>query len=390
MKLVYWRPQKTPKRALLLVAVLSLGGLAVVESSKATSKGPYYAEKVSAARLAKSCMDVVREARGENLSAAFDPDRTGMVGQAMSVITSRPAELEVKQKSTDPNFAAVFVELLKAAGVGEGDIVAVGWSGSFPGFNTSLCAALETLKARPVVIASVMASQYGANDPQFVWLDMERVLAEHGLISFRSAAATIGGPADRGLGMTAEAIEAARDAMCRSGVGELPAERLQQSIDARMHVYQAAAAGTPIAAYVNVGGGIASTGGAKSKRQYHAGLSTNFGPSREGLRDCVMRRFLEDGTPVIHLVEVQALAKQFGLDYEGDSPVGAGGVFATTAPNRWIAAGVLLVIGFALRMLVLTDLGHQIWQDVRRFCRPSSCVKTTNMRGADAGPRLMA
>ena len=158
-----------------------------------------------------------------------------------------------------------------------------------------------------------MASQYGANDPQFVWLDMERVLAEHGLISFRSAAATIGGPADRGLGMTAEAIEAARDAMCRNGVRELPAERLQQSIDARMNTYQQAAAGAPIAAYVNVGGGIASTGGAKSKQQYRAGLSTNFGASREPPRDSVMHRFLEGRTPVIHLVEVQALVSASSL-----------------------------------------------------------------------------
>ena len=51
------------------------------------------------------------------------------------------------------------------------------------------------MQLRPVIVASVMASQYGANESDFVWLDMERTIREAQLINFRSQTATIGGPA---------------------------------------------------------------------------------------------------------------------------------------------------------------------------------------------------
>ena len=92
-------------------------------------------------------------------------------------MTSLPGHLGSKQTSINPNFAAVVVGMLKDAGVQEGDCVAVGCTGSFPAMNVAVYSALETLRARPIVICSAGSSQYGANTPDLLWIDMERLSA---------------------------------------------------------------------------------------------------------------------------------------------------------------------------------------------------------------------
>ena len=54
--------------------------------------------------------------------------------------------------------------------------VAVGLSGSFPAMNVAVYSALYELGVEPIIISSTAASQWGANDPNFTWLDMEAVL----------------------------------------------------------------------------------------------------------------------------------------------------------------------------------------------------------------------
>ena len=133
-------------------------------------------------------------------------------------VTSVLGHLSAKQTSTNPNFAAVLVEMLKEAGVQQGDVVAVGVSGSFPALNICTYAALESLGARPLVISSASASQWGANVPQLMWPDMEHLLLrqkrvdEEGkelppVFSIKSIATSIGGNNDEGEGLTEEEIK---------------------------------------------------------------------------------------------------------------------------------------------------------------------------------------
>ena len=48
--------------------------------------------------------------------------------------------------------------------------------GSFPALNVSLLAACEQMQLRALPITSVGSSMWGANDPAFTWLDMEKLL----------------------------------------------------------------------------------------------------------------------------------------------------------------------------------------------------------------------
>ena len=198
MKRLYWRPRGISQSALVIIALISITGLLAVEFMGDKQKQPYFREKLRAAQLASEAMEIVKAERlklNPVIDPEIDPAQTGLIGMLMTPITTATAPVSAKQTSANPNFAAVIVEMLMKAGVEEGDVVAVGCSGSFPALNICTYAALRTLKLRPVVISSVSASQFGANDPQLLWIDMERILNEHDRdkFPFRSIAASPGG-----------------------------------------------------------------------------------------------------------------------------------------------------------------------------------------------------
>lgn len=97
-----------------------------------------------------------------------------LIGPEYSLITTTLAPKEAKQLSTHTDFAAVCVEWLLQAGVRKGNQIAVNLSGSFPALNIAVLSAVKAVGAEPVITSSVGASTWGANDPRFTWLDMEK------------------------------------------------------------------------------------------------------------------------------------------------------------------------------------------------------------------------
>src|SRR5690606_13924448 len=93
------------------------------------------AEMIEASRLMARATAALREcraARGIALDRAADPNGTGLIGVEDSKITTSSGQLEAKRTTTNPDFAALVVSLLREVGVGKGDAVAVGASSSFP------------------------------------------------------------------------------------------------------------------------------------------------------------------------------------------------------------------------------------------------------------------
>jgi poly-gamma-glutamate system protein len=340
----------------MVVALLSLFGLALVFKNPTPPDDAQQLRKWTAARQAAAMFESVKHERlrrGLPIESGFDPTGSGLVGNSMSMVTSRPSDLRSKQTSINPNFAAAIVDMLVEAGVHPGDTVAVGWTGSFPAFNICLSAALESLDVRPLIIASATSSQYGANLPEWMWLDMERHLHEEGFTTCRSAATTIGGGADRGLGMSQESLEHVRQVAARNGVPLLPGARRAEAVAARMARYRTLAAGNPIKAYINVGGGVASTGGEQGKHLFRAGLNR---PTRGAAAeiDCVMGHFCRQGVPVIHLNQAKQLAVSLGFPVAPTQlpTVGEGRPFNGQQPNRWLASLVLLGVLGSMRLCV--------------------------------------
>jgi poly-gamma-glutamate system protein len=370
MKRVYWRPPSVSRSALALIAVLATFALIVVESFPVQTRQRFYEEKIAAARKAREAMAVIKDERvrrGVVIDKEVDPAGTGMIGSALTAVTSNTGYLDAKRASANPNFAAVIVDMLKRAGVEKGDLVAVGMSGSFPALNIATFAAIQVLEVQAIPITGVSSSEWGANDPDLLWVDMERILVEKRVFNLRSVAASRGGIDDRGFGMSKEGRALLEAGIARNGLFLIDPKSLADSIEQRMQVYEERAAGRPIKAYVNVGGSTASVGTHVGKKQFVPGLNLDL-PRGSGLVDSVMLRFASRDVPVLHVTEVKELAKKYGLSQEPDAipRIGESSVYVRAEYNRWLAGGGIAIIFAAMLAFIRLDLGIRILRRRRR------------------------
>lgn len=370
MKKVYWRPQGVPRRAMLLIAMVAVSAFLAVEKFQVSTRQRNYSEKLAASRLALEAFNAIKSekiSRGIGIDPEADPQQTGLIGRSVTPVTSNTGYISAKRLSVNPNFAALVVHWLSRAGVSKGDVVAVGASGSFPALCVATFAAVQAMDLTPIVIASASASEWGANDPSFMWLDMEKALFDKRIFGFRSVAASRGGIEDYGFGMSEEGRKLIDQGIERAGVDKIDAKNLADGIDQRMQLFDAKAGNKPIKVYVNVGGGTASVGTHVGKKQFKPGL--NMEPPRGAdLADSVMLRFAERGVPVVHLTSLEALAKQYAFPSEpkGIPRVGEGKVFVREEYNRWIAGGGLVAVLAAMLAFIRLDVGARILQGVWR------------------------
>jgi poly-gamma-glutamate system protein len=363
MKKIYWRPQSTPLFAFILIAIFSLAGVLAVERYRMEEKRPAYQKKIEASRLALEAMELVKNERlnrGLPIDAETDPAESGLIGSFVTPVTTDVGDLEAKQTAINPNFAALTVELLKEANVKEGDPVAVSFSGSFPTLNIAVYAAIRTLNLKPTIISSVSGSQWGANDPAFLWIDMESFLQGRGIFPFRSSAASAGGRLDRGRGMTERGRQIALDAIGRNGLPLIRTKTLREDIDERMAIYFRE---DPPKVYINVGGGRAAAGPRQFKVLLKPGLLASELPANVR-GDSLIARFLGEGIPVIQFDDVKQLARRYGLPIAPKAmpPVGQGRIYYGMHYNKWLAGGVLLVIVLGLYVFSRSDWGFRILQ----------------------------
>jgi poly-gamma-glutamate system protein len=346
------------------VVVLALLGIVcawILESTKVRQKSAGYEVKRRATELATRAYGTLRTHYTGPLGGRINPDEdpagTGLIGPRTSAITNARGNMAEKRTSLNPNFAAVIVDYFRQIGLKPGDAVAVSTSGSFPGMNVNLYAALEAMSLQPVVITSVTSSSWGATDPAFTWLDMERVLAQADVLHIRSAAATAGGRDDLGYTLSPDGQRAVRDAMRRNDVPAIEANSLDESIARRMELYYGKAGGRKIAAYVNVGGTIASLGSSLEEVPIRSGLyfdlwKVNF--PREG----TMVRFAKSGLPVIHLGAAQNIAREYGLTIAPRflPEIGEGQALEKQGYNVPVAVVLLVVYLGLILFLTLPEL----------------------------------
>lgn len=303
------------KRVLSVLALLALMALLAVEYGKVDVKLKYYEQKLEAAKLFQKASDYLKEYRlqkGVFIDAVNDPNETALIGQDITPVTTDRGYIDAKLTSTNPNFAAVVVDMLKEAGVEKNDVVAVAFTGSFPGINLAVHSAIQTLKLKPIIITSVGASNWGANDPYYTWLDMEKILFDAGIFKNKSVAASIGGGLDRGRGLSPEGRQLLVDAVKRNKVNFINEEYLENSIQRRMEIYDSLKRNAEIKVFINVGGGISSIGSTENLQFIPGGLSTSL-PMKNFPTRGVLIQMAERNIPVIHLLNINQLAHQYGL-----------------------------------------------------------------------------
>lgn len=352
-----------------LLSLLSLIAFIAVENSKVDVKQDWYNEKLKASKLSKQAADHLRNYRlekGTFIDAVNDPNQTALIGQEFTMITTDRGYIDPKLSTTNPNFAAVVVQLLKEAGLKEKDHVAVAFSGSFPGLNISVIAALEALKLKPIIITSVGASNYGANDPYFTWLDMENILYRSGIFHTRSVAASIGGGYDYGRGLSPHGRELIIEAIERNQVEFINEKHLEKSITRRMEIYDKYRKTRPIKAYINVGGGIASLGNTINGQLIQSGLTQHLPMKNFPVRGVIVKMG-QKGIPVIHLLNIRQLLSRYGLP---NSPVplpepGTGGIFVEKKYSLVITSIVtFFLVTVIIIVYVVERKSHRLGTDV--------------------------
>lgn len=364
-----YRPGRVHVMSLVGLAVLGLVLATIAERSKTPVMQQHFAEKMDAAtrtNLAIVVLKAERLDRGGVIDVVNDPNETGLIGVKVSPTTTSRGSHEQKLKALDPNISAAFVDMLKRAGVADGDLVALGSTGSFPLMNAGMVIAVEALGAIPVSVPSVGASMWGANDPDLTWLDMEAALEREGIISHRSIAASLGGSNDMGRGLSPEGRGLLRDAFERNGVALIDEPSLDESIERRMEIFREASGGRDYRVYVNIGGGLASLGSSQTGKLIKPGLWRNL-PTKNFPRRGVLVRMAENGVPIIHVPRPEDLIERYDLSSEPIPlpAVGTGGVFYRDRYNVPLAAVFAVLYAFVIFVVVRIDIKHYLFKGAR-------------------------
>lgn len=365
-----WRESRVPNWHLIALTALSLVAFAAAERSTHREPRPRYEQKLHAAETALLAQRVIRdefEKRGENVDGTNDPWRTGLIGLEHTPITSDRGVLTAKILATNPNAAAAFVDILARARVKKGDRIAIGMTGSMPGWDIAILAACKAMELTPVIITSVGASDWGANRPDLTWLDMERILRTRRVFDYKSVAASLGGGGDRGRGLSPEGRELLREAIERNNVVMLSGPTLDKIIRERMRIYAAYDGGERYAAYVNIGGGVASVGGAYNNRLIPPGYSHRLAPANYPVR-AVINRMSSKGIPVINLTSVRVISSRYHLPdlVTPDAPaVGEGKLYFRERFDTTATAVLTVLLAFVVFAVIRLDLRHYMRRNPR-------------------------
>lgn len=371
MKRIYRKSNKVLWKVLLTVALIAVLGFIGVETSKGYVRAEDYDDKIQAARIMKSGMDVIKEYRIKNIGDKYVGQikqqypnliNSGMIGIPFSPITTGMVSSRAKLPTINPNWAAVMVDFFNKAGVNKGDTVAAAFTGSYPAFNLAILSAAEVMDIKVISISSVTASNWGANLPELAWLDMEKILNEKQIISNRSIAASTGGLGDLALGISEEGLRIIDDIVDRNQMDFIKYENRSENINKRMEVYYKYAGNNQIKAYVNAGGGVISVGENIQEKVFAPGLNKNVLLTSPGF-DSLMRRFAEQGLPVIHMRHATQLAKKLKMPYEFEEiqNPGEGEVYGKEQYNKFVAIAVFIIIILVLFALSSTEYVNLIF-----------------------------
>lgn len=317
MKTIYRRPYKIDKLALQLITVLAMIILYIVQWQQPLN---YQSEMKQSISLTQQGMAVIKKQKQTLaiMTQEFgDPTQSGMIGTWQTTpVTSVMGHLDSKQASVNANFSALIYRWLIESGVRPGDHVAISASGSFPALNLATYSALHTLGAKPLVILSLTASQWGANQPEFLWIDMATLLKNHGLINIEPLAVSYGAAEDNAHNISSEGISLLNKAITRNGNPDLIyTGSLMANIDQKWQIYQRNAGNSPIKAFINIGGAKSSVGSNQDKKQlFQPGLNNSLPAGSEAEIPGLMWRFIDSGLPVIHLSNIKKIVADHHLD----------------------------------------------------------------------------
>ena len=352
---MYSRPFKPviqETRTLVVLAIISIIAYSIAFFSRMEFVSNTYDIKINAAMKMQESMKMLKNIRMEKgvfIDIENDPNETGLVGSQFSLITTDEGDLDAKLTTLDPNFAAAMVELLTRANLTSGDTIALMLTGSMPGANMAMLIACKAMDIYPFIISSIGASQWGANDPEMTWLDMERILFEQGYISSRSIAASIGGRNDRGRLLSPKRRELIRYNIENNKLPLISGTGLEDNVNKRMEYFGA----HNYKAVVNIGGGVASLGTSFNLRLIKPGIVYRKDIEKisrgDGIEGAVVK-FSKQNIPLIHILNIQKLTDELGMKYAPIPipEIGEGSLYAIEKYDLKITVLSLIIVSLSV------------------------------------------
>lgn len=330
-------PAKIPVVRLAILFVASLVFLIVFQWSRKKTPVSAYPQMVQASRQMELATREIRKYRQElyiAIDPLLDPLQTGFLGTEITPLTTTLGNLEAKQTAVNPDFAALILRWLVELELQSGNRVALQLSGSFPALNLAAIIACETLEIEPLITSSVGASSFGANLPEFTYLEMEKRLFEKGIIHHHSALVTGGGNNDLGEFLWDDSDSLLKNAVQKAGYKLFKPESLSEAVQTKWQYYNSE--GIPDA-FINIGGNHTTLGNCSHSSQFPTGLIKRGNSCAHPDRGLLMY-FYEGKIPVIHLLEIRSLAVQSGLPLspEADEPAGNSDIYFTIRQPLWL------------------------------------------------------
>jgi poly-gamma-glutamate system protein len=329
------------KGKLLLLAVAMLG-LWLMAAADGLNPGELQLwNKVTAAQQHLSQWKL------QNGSAAdtdADPWNCGLIGIEWSGITTTLGDLSAKRTACNPAWAIQFSRWFEQQGLKPGDPIAIYSSSSFPGLLLSAIVASEAMELDPLLIVSLGASTWGANNPDYPWPVLATELRRAGFIHKRADFYTLGGGSELGHELSPEGAELLHNAAINAGVELLTADNLNDMISLKTRLMESHQARL----LLSIGGSHANMGDDYDVLRLHTGPVpvTDISVSGNGIIGYAMRGDI----PVIHMLNLKHLSKMSGIPYDASPRK-----MAPTRVNAWMSGA-----GIILFFIVL--IGHKRWR----------------------------
>jgi len=355
-----FKPSLRSNWSLVVLAILAVVLYYFAQTSYKEIKVKWYDEKLRAAQLMEESMQVLKDeivARGLEIDITNDPNSTGLIGPSVTSITTSRGILSEKLTAVNPNFAAVFIDYFEKEKLKEGDYVAVGITGSNPAINLALFSAIEVMKLKPVVATALGSASFGANRPEFNWLDMENLLYDKKLISFRSEAVSLGGGKDLGRGLAKIGRDTLESSIRKYNLKFIHGSSLIDNINQRMTFYEESISeGEEYKLFINLGGALANVGDFINAKLIKNGLHKRLA-DKKFENEGVIMKFARKNVPVLHIYSVNPFAERFGLPVEPEMvpQAGTGKMFIYMVNNVTVAAICLGILLLAVAIVIIFD-----------------------------------
>lgn len=344
---------------LFFLFVLCCCSLLLVLTTKTTQKTACYDSQIQASELMKRCEDFLYTYIIDNNIEieSEDLNSTGLIGPAYTPLMTTMGDIAAKRTSLNPNFAAVLVKYFNQVGLKQGDVVAIGSSGSFPALAIATICACNTMGMEARVIASIGASTYGATRVELSLPKMLSLLKDAGLIDFDLLAVSPGSEGDHGVG-TMEGLlfentrETVMEIAYQSGAPVIDESSLAGSIQKRMDLY-----GDDVKLFVNIGGSGPNIGSSMEYLTVKPGLNMKLDSIPESPVRGALYEFAAIGVPVVNMLNIKTIASDEGLPVDPvPLPIpGEGGVYYETAYNKVVipvSLGLVFACAGALAVLL--------------------------------------